>query len=130
LGFILLIAAFHLIQPYRLLFFSHEQLALLLHSLGRLVFCGYYIAILFSIGNLVLFLVAKPETAFALSPSEEIAISILCGSAVLRSIMLALGFAGLYHWLLLAAIGTLCVALGIQRFAELIRKSQVMRREL
>src|SRR6266851_4360196 len=40
-GFILLIAAFHLIQPYRLLFFSHEQLPLLLHSLGRLVFCGY-----------------------------------------------------------------------------------------
>jgi hypothetical protein len=72
-GFILLIAAFHLIQPYRLLFFSHEQLPLLLHSLGRLVFCGYYIAILFSIGNLVLSQVAKPAVAFALSPLEEIA---------------------------------------------------------
>ena len=73
LGFILLIAAFHLIQPYRLLFLSHDQLALLLHSLGRLVFCGYYIAILFSIGNLVLSQVAKPAMAFALSPLEEIA---------------------------------------------------------
>jgi hypothetical protein len=121
-GFVLLIVAFHLIQPYRLLFFSHEQLPLLLHSLGRLVFCGYYIAILFSIGNLVLSLVAKPALASALSPLEEIAISILCGSAALRLAMLLLGFAGLYQWLLLAAIGTLFVALGAPRFAELIQQ--------
>jgi hypothetical protein len=102
-GFILLIAAFHLIQPYRLLFFSHEQLPL-------------------SIGNLVLSLVARPAMAFALSPLEEIAISILCGSAALRLAMLLLGFAGLYQWLLLAAIGTLFVGLGTPRLAELVRQ--------
>jgi hypothetical protein len=121
-GFIAVIAAFHLIQPYRLLFFSHGQVPLLLHSLGRVVFCGYYLIILFSIGNLVLSLFAKRGAAYALLPLEEIAISIVCGSAVLRLAMLLLGFAGLYHWLLLASVGTLLVTLGTPHLVDLVRQ--------
>jgi hypothetical protein len=116
-GFLALIAGFYLVQPYRLLFFSNESASQILYSLTRLIFCVYYFAILFSIGNLVV----PKSVRVALSPLEEVAISVVVGSAVLRLAMLLLGFAGLYQWLLLAIIGTLIVWLGAPRFVELAR---------
>lgn len=87
-GFLALVVAFHFVQPYRLIFFSHTQLVQIAYSFGRLVFCAYYFAILFSIGNLLLSLVFRRATPLTLRPLEEIGISVICGSAVLRLGML------------------------------------------
>ena len=119
-GFLALTAAFHFLQPYRLTFFSDAQLPQIAYSLGRILFCLYYVAILFAIGNLLVCYLSR-RTGFGLTPLEEIALSIVVGSAVLRLGMLLLGFAGLYRWPLLAAIGVTFVWLGVPRLVLLVR---------
>lgn len=123
IGFLMLTLLFHWTDPYNSLFFSTHSLPNVLHNLGRLLFVGYLFLILFALGRIPFSLLARSGVNFGLTASEEMALSVLCGSAILRILMLALGFAGLYEWWLLAAAGTAACVFGWNQFALLYKQS-------
>ena len=94
-----------------------------MYALLRLLFCGCFFVVLSSLGNLLVALVAKNSARFELDSTEEIAISILCGSALLRVIMLALGFASLYQWTVLVPLTTLALWFGSPRLLALSKRA-------
>src|SRR5579862_7814845 len=91
-GFILLAAGFKIYSPYNTLFFDKTWLAHFVHIVARVLFAIYLFLILFGFGRLGLILIRKSSLLFDLAPSEEIAISVLLGSAILRAAMLIIGF--------------------------------------
>jgi hypothetical protein len=115
-----LAAAFNVLNLYDRWFFSARQLDQIAYNAARLVFVLFLFEITFALGQWLLVALRRRGVAFDVTPAEELAISLVCGSAVLRLAMLALGFAGLYYWWLMAAGGTIAVALGWSSFVRLI----------
>ena len=115
-GFILLTLGFKIYDPYNTLFFDRAWLPHFVHLVARIVFCIYFFLILFGIGRLGLIFIRQSSLVFDLAPSEEIAISVLLGSSILRAAMLFIGFFSAYFWPVLLALG---VAALVSRDASL-----------
>lgn len=112
---------FHIADPYTTLFFSQDTPKLLLHIAFRSIFLIFFLEILFAAGQGILYIVKDSPRALSLECGEEVAISLLCGSALVRVLMLVLGFAGFYSWWVIAPIGTILAGLGWPSFSRLCR---------
>ena len=115
-----LAAAFNGLNLYDRWFFGARQLDQIAYNGARLVFVIFLVEITFALGQGLLVALRRRGIAFDLAPAEELALSLICGSAVLRLAMLVLGFAGLYYWWLMAAAGAVAAAFGWSRFIRLI----------
>ena len=122
-GFILVTAAFKIYDPYNTLFFDEAWLPHIAHLTIRILFCIYLFLILFCIGRLGLILIRQSDLLFTLEPSEEIAISVLLGSSILRFVMFLIGFLSGYAWPVLLTLGTAALLIGTPRFALLTSNS-------
>jgi hypothetical protein len=122
-GFILLTVGFKIYDPYNTLFFSKAWLPHVAHLIARVLFSIYFFLILFCIGRLGLIPIQQSSLLFDLAPSEEIAISVLLGSSILRATMLIFGFFSTYFWPVLLALGVAALVVGMPRFAFLMRNS-------
>jgi len=122
-GFILLTVGFKIYDPYNTLFFAKAWLPHFVHLVARVLFSVYFFLILFGCGRLGLILIRQSRLLFDLAPSEEIAVSVLLGSSILRAAMLILGLLSAYFWPLLLALGVAALIVGMPRFAFLIRSS-------
>jgi len=114
---------FHLFDPYRELFFATNHYATRFHIVMRLIFLTVLFQIQVSLGQFILNLFTRRGHEFFLACDEELAISFICGSAVLRTIMLGLGFVGLYSWWIMAPAGAVAAGLGSRRFLGLCARS-------
>lgn len=128
-AFLILAAAFNSLDLYRNLFYSSDQFDHVSYNAARLLFALFLVGIEFALGQAPLAALRKRGAGLLLAPEEEIAISILCGSAILRVGMLLLGFAGLYFWWLTAIGGALALFFGWPRFALLWRSFAAARYE-
>jgi hypothetical protein len=122
-GFILLTVGFKIYDPYNTLFFDKAWLPHIVHLVARVLFSLYLFLILFGFGRLGLILFQQSRLLFDLMPSEEIAICVLLGSSILRAAMLIIGFLSAYFWPVLLALGVAALAVGMPRFAFLMRNS-------
>jgi hypothetical protein len=122
-GFILLTVGFKIYDPYNTLFFNTAWLPHFAHLVARVLFCIYLLLILFGIGRLALILIQQSSLLFELAPSEEIAISVLLGSSILRATMFFIGFLSAYSWPVLLALGIAALIVGMPRLAFLMRNS-------
>ena len=120
-AFLILAAAFNGLDLYRTLFYSTDQFDHVSYNVARFACVVFLLLVEFALGQAPLYLLRKRGPEVLLAPEEEIAISVLSGSAILRAIMLLLGFAGLYYWWLIAVGGTIAVIAGWDRFALLWR---------
>jgi hypothetical protein len=122
-GFILLTVGFKIYDPYNTLFFDKAWLPHIVHLVARVLFSIYFFLILFCVGRLGLIIIQQSSLLFDLAPSEEIAISVLLGSSILRAAMLIIGFLSAYFWPVLLALSVAALAVGMPRFAFLMRNS-------
>lgn len=121
LAFLVLAAGFNLLDVYRNLFYSVDQFDHVSYNVARIVCVLFLLEIQFALGQAPLWLLRRRGAPLVLAPEEEIAICVVCGSAIMRAIMLALGFAGLYYWWMIGAGGAVAAAFGWGRFAQLWR---------
>jgi hypothetical protein len=124
-GFILLTVGFKFYDPYNTLFFDKAWLPHIVHLVARVLFAIFFFLILFGFGRLGLIVIQQPRLLVDLAASEEIAISVLLGSSILRAAMLIIGFLFAYTWAVLLAFGVAALASGIPRFALLMKNSAI-----
>ena len=122
-GFILLTVGFKIYNPFNTLFFDKAWLPHFVHLVARALFSIYLFLILFGFGRLGLILIRQSSLLFDLAPAEEIAVSVLLGSSILRAAMLIMGFSSAYFWPLLLALGVAALIVGMPRFAFLVGSS-------
>ena len=103
--------------------FRQGMVSHFVHLVARVLFSIYFFLILFGCGRLGLILIRQSRLLFDLAPSEEIAVSVLLGSSILRAAMLILGLLSAYFWPLLLVLGVAALIVGMPRFAFLIRSS-------
>jgi hypothetical protein len=120
-AFLILAIGFNGLDLYRTLFYSVNQFDHVSYNAARLIFVVFLLEIEFALGQGLLQLLRRRWGGLLLGPEEEIAISILSGSAILRAAMLVFGFAGLYFWWLAALGGAVLATAGWDRFAFLWR---------
>lgn len=120
-AFLILAAAFNAFDLYRTLFYSTDQFDMVSYNAARFVCVLFLVLVEFALGQAPLYILRRRGAELPLASEEEIAICILCGSAILRAIMLLLGFAGLYFWWLIAVGGAIAAIAGWDRFALLWR---------
>jgi hypothetical protein len=118
---LLLAVAFNAFDLYDRFFYVASRFDNLSYSAARIVFVFFLFEITFALGQAPLSAIRKRGIEFALNPAEELAISLICGSAILRAAMLILGFADLYYWWIMAIGGAITVAFGWTRFELLVR---------
>jgi len=123
LGFLLLTLWFRYAAPYENYFFISTWEQRTLHLLARTAFTLYFLGILFGAGQWLLKGIARNLGHFSLTGCEEVAISLLAGSALLHLVMFIMGFGQLYTFGLLASLGALALT-GIGRLPKLLQMPQ------
>ena len=106
--------------PYEKFFYGASRGNLEAHNAARLLFLVYMIVILFGLGGPLLRW-AERHGVSGLSGPEAFCIRVIVGSAVLRFVMLALGFANAYHYVVILPLGIIGVILGWADMMELLR---------
>ena len=89
-GFLLLALWFKLAAPYDNYFFVSSRPERLLYIFARIGFTAYLFGIFFGAGQWVLRGMARHLRLFSLTACEEIAVSVIVGSALIRICMFVL----------------------------------------